>query len=117
MGVIRYECGEPFEQAFVEFTDAWTRLEVKRAIEDKGDEYIELLSHKIVAVNLPTLTGIHITKPQDFTADNLDNCDTRLVKWIGAVPMKVLQDITDMGEALRDRLFATPDEMAITPVP
>jgi hypothetical protein len=117
MGNIRYTCGKPFEQAFVEFTDAWSRLEVRQAIDLKGEDYIHLLSKKIAEVYLPTISGAPIAAPKDYTADNIDRCDTRLVTWLSGVPMKVLKDITDMGEALGAELFAIVEKTTDTLAP
>ena len=101
----RFECTDA-PGSWVEFTDAWTRRDLREAMTATGDEHAALLRRKVVACSLASVDDTPITHPDDLTAIVLDECMdytvycwlvTRLQTWVG--------EVQRLGEATQRRLW------------
>ena len=107
---MRYECDD-FPGAFVEFSQAWRRGELKRAIDDKTTvaESWAIGVSKIVALNIPRIDAEPLTDPaqlpREYDADIYDDIDMRLFRWLSAVMFKAAIDATSLGETLAVALW------------
>ena len=102
---MRYEC-DAFEGAFVEFTDSWTRGEIRRVWEEtNADDYWALVCSKITACHLPTVNGEPLADPRALDNDALDALDMRLFTWLSNVVYKAAQDVQQLGEPLAAALW------------
>lgn len=108
--IMRYECND-FPGAFVEFSQAWTRGELKRAIDDKTTvaESWAIGVSKVVALNIPTVDGEPLTDPallaREYDDAIYDDIDMRLFRWLSAVMFKAAIDATSLGETLAVALW------------
>jgi len=108
--IMRYECND-FPGAFVEFSQSWTRGELKRAIDDKTTvaESWAIGVSKVVALNIPTVDGEPLTDPsllaKEYDAPVYDDIDMRLFRWLSAVMYKAAIDATRLGETLAVALW------------
>lgn len=107
---MRYECTEDgFAGAFVEFTTAgWTRKDLRELrLLDEGDAWFALLQRKVTAVSLPVLSGEPIVKPSGLTPEALDRLDLVLYHWLTAQIVRALREVTELGNAVWRRQFAS----------
>lgn len=105
---MRYECND-FPGAFVEFSDAWSRKQLRDAWNVQGEEYMSLVRSKIVACYLPTLDGDAIDAPEKLTLDSADDMDMRLWRWFSATVPKALDDVLKLGETVAASLWSGTD--------
>jgi hypothetical protein len=130
---MRYECDEPaFAGDFVEFSDSWSRGQVKAVwlaydvmlallnggeeigdadAENAEEKLLSALRPKIIALRLTCVDADPITDAGDLTPMRAGDVDTRLWAWWTAVWPTHLRGLTDLGNALRRRLSvisATP---------
>ena len=114
---MRYECDD-FPGAFVEFSDAWTRGELKRAVSDETTvaESWALGISKLTACCIPVVGGDALTEPAQLPADYdavvYDDIDMRLFRWLSAVMYKASIDATRLGETLAVALWRGTDTAA-----
>lgn len=102
----RYDCDIPgFEDAFVEMSDRWTRGELRKFWEAKGEKYLAMIGDKIVAIFLPLATGEAIDEPAGLVEEALDDIDIVLWQWFSNVPMAHISTLNTLGEAAGRRLF------------
>lgn len=94
---------------FVEFESRWTRKDIRTISTGTGEEYVDTLRRKIVAVHLDLSDGA-ITSPEELTDEAIDNMDWVLWRWFSATPMAVIKDLSDLGEAQRRRLLGIAEE-------
>lgn len=117
---MRYEPDDPaFAGDFVEFSDSWSRAQVRdawNAVPDAataavGDEaedaLFKLLRPKIVALHLTCVDAPPITDPADLTPTRTEQVDTRLYTWFASVWPVHLNGLSNLGNALRQGLFDT----------
>lgn len=96
--------------AFVEFSDSWTRKQIKNAWNGgNAEEYLALVRSKIVDCYLPVVDGDPIDAPDKLTVDNVDEMDIRLWQWFSATVPKALNDIMQLGEAAAASLWNMPE--------
>jgi len=131
---MRYDCDEPaFAGDFVEFSDSWSRGQVKAvwvaygamlALVNGGDDVsdadaeaaeetlLSALRPKIIALRLTCVDSDPITDAGDLTPVRAADVDTRLwVWWTGVWPTH-LRGLADLGNALRRRLSDTSATVA-----
>ena len=112
---MRYTCEEPgFEDAFLEFSEVgWTRraLNSLRTLDDT-EEYFAIVRSRLTAIQVPALEGDDLTAPEHLTPDALDRIDIVAYNWIITVIVRVIRDVTNLGEAPWRRLRASQGETA-----
>lgn len=114
---MRYEC-EDFPGAFVEFSNAWTRGELKRAVSDETTvaESWAIGVSKVTACYIPVVGGEPLTTPAQLPVDYdnaiYDDIDMRLFRWLSAVMYKAAIDATRLGETLAVALWRGTDTVA-----
>jgi hypothetical protein len=119
---MRYDCDDPaFVGDFVEYSDSWSRIQVREtwaslpelAEANVGDEAEDaLLKHlrpKIVAVHLTCVDAPPIISPADLTPRRTEQLDARLYQWFAQSWVHHLNSLTQLGNALGRKLFATSD--------
>lgn len=110
---IRYDCDlEGFDGCFVEYSERWTRGEMRRVWEEEGEKYWALVQSKITACNLGT-----VTDPAALTVDGLDSIDWVLFRWFSATILKALGELQTLGESAGRRLFEPSEESEANPTP
>ena len=93
--------------SFVEFSDKWTRGEVKSVFALSGAEYLELLQKKVAAIHLEG--DPDIDNPADLAEERLDAVDWQTYLWFADTPIAHVGEMQRLGEAKRRALFATPE--------
>lgn len=119
---MRYQCDIPgLEQCFVEFSDHWSRKEVRDYFNTKGRAYLDLLEKKMTGAFLICPDNAPIETAFRLDDETLDKLDIRLVHWVASVPFKHVQGLGELGEALALRLFgftgANSDQATDAPMP
>lgn len=92
----RYELDDP--QAYVEFSDAWTRGEVLRFSELEGESFFAFIASKITAASIPLGGGELLTDPTQFVA-RIDDIDARAFFWLMTLPALEYGRIGRLGES------------------
>jgi hypothetical protein len=111
---MRYECESPFDGCYIEFTDVWTRRDI-RLFWDTGirsEEWFALIVSKMKAVCLDRVGMGPITDPSQLTTDALDDVDTRLIQWINSAAVRAVDDVGTLGEALGRTLWLSAESDA-----
>ena len=109
---MRYECSDPqFAGVFVEFSEAWSRGEMRRFFDPKlpRDEWLALVASKIVALYLPRLYGEPLTNPADISQATTDDVDVRLWHWLNTAMTRAVGDVGTLGEALGRTLWPSAE--------
>ena len=113
---MRYDCTEPgFENCWVEFSDAWTRKDMREFWADLETPeqvagWLALVQRKITGCHLATTEGDAITSGADITEQAMDErMDMRLYSWLQSVLIKAATDVAILGKAAGRRLFVTPE--------
>jgi len=120
---MRYECDvEGFEGNFVNFSDSWTRKEIrefwdKSSDNTTADEFMKLVSSKVKGLHLDVVYGDQITEPVQLTEDALDRIDNRLFRWITFVIIDAAHEVVKLGNAVGERLWATVETSQDTSLP
>ena len=71
-------------EAWIEFTEFWSRNDFRRVTNLKDQEFLDFLATKAVAVHIDAVDGEPITTPADLSvAENFDRIDYRLVMFVG----------------------------------
>lgn len=104
---LRYECqNAEFSGCFVKYSEAWTRGEVRiMLLADDTEQIMATLASKIVDLHLNCINAPPITEPEQLTTDAIDAVDMRLWKWFGGTWTVALEEITQLGNALRRTLL------------
>jgi hypothetical protein len=111
----RYTCDIPgFEDCFIEFTDAWSRREIRKFYgttdtDDEKEKWLSLIRHKIDVLHIKLMTGLTIDTPSQLTEEALDEMDIRLFHWMNAAIQKAPVDVSELGNAARRRLWDTSE--------
>lgn len=96
---MRYDCNiEGFEDCFVEFSERWTRNQVKTYFAAKNEDYFDLLRSKIVSLHLDVEGGA-IDDPDQLTLEAADDMDMILWRWFATAAAKCIEDLNSLGEA------------------
>jgi hypothetical protein len=104
---MRYECGEPYADAFVEVDELWTRGEMRSYFEKGNLDFVGTFAKHVTGVYLPVGEGEPISTAAQFTDDNLDRVYMPVYTWLTGVIAMVPADLGKLGEALRRPLFAS----------
>lgn len=97
---------------FVEFTDVWSRRDIRTFAETSGSGYFQFISAKITAVHLEDVNGQVVDDPSGITEDFVDNLRWEVFQWFSSAPSLVMRQVMNLGEATRRSLFDTPEEPA-----
>lgn len=101
----RFEC-EDAPGTWVEFSDAWTRRELRDALSLTGDEFAALLQRKVTACHLATVDGGAIETPAAITNAALDDqLDYAIYCWLIARLGTYVVEVQRLGEATQRRLW------------
>jgi hypothetical protein len=103
---------EPFAGDFVEFSDSWSRAQVRSAWASvdppDGSEakLLDVLRPKVLALHLTCVDAPAITDPLDLTPARTEQLDWRLFSWFSGVWIKHLGELATLGNAYGRKLFA-----------
>lgn len=101
MGSTKFECDVPgFEDCFVEYSDEWTRGEIRNFLDSTGEEYLKLISTKILNMRVRTVKS-EVTNPKDISERFLDDLKWEVFRWFIDLPKTVVQEVVDLGEVTR----------------
>ena len=96
----------PGFDAWVEFTDVWSRVDLRRVLSLQDQEFLDFLAAKTRACYIEAVDGDPITVPADLSLwDNYDRLDLRIIEFLSQAL------ITAAGEAMagaRNRFFCAP---------
>lgn len=102
---MRYLCDlEGFDGCFVEFSERWTRAEMRNVWNVEGSAYWQLVRGKVTAVKLGD-----VSSPEELTETALDEMDWLLFRWFSGAILKAITDLQSLGEAA-GRLLFEPSE-------
>lgn len=108
---MRYDCPVPeFPDDYVEISERWSRGEVKAFFSANGDEYLDLVKRKVVALRLTTTDGA-ITEPEQLTLEAIDTVDVHVWKWFSVAINRGVDTLYTLGEEIALRWLrgsATP---------
>jgi len=110
---LRYECDEPdFPGAFVEFSDSWSRKQIRlywkeTKTEEDNDAWFALVKSKIVTMHMVTTEGAELTTGAQLTDETTDEIDVRLWMWFSTALGIAVNEVVALGNALGRRLRAT----------
>jgi len=116
---MRYTCDEPgYETSFVEFSPRWSAGQVKRFFsESEGGDHLALLRDKITALHLDCAEGEPITDPANLTPEDFERVDFVVARWFSSAQVRIVADLSDLGEAAGRRLYAGRDKSTAPPSP
>lgn len=109
---MRYACDDPaFVGDFVEFSDSWSRAQVRAAWAAIPDStliatlaaegaWLDAIRPKIIAVHLTCVDAEPITDAADLTPERTEELDTRLYKWFGQRWIDHMNELATLGNAL-----------------
>lgn len=111
---MRYEC-EAFDGCFVEFSDSWTRGELRRASGESstiGDTWAVAIG-KVTACHIERIGEDALTGPEQLSTnfdDALyDSVDVRLFEWLAHAVMRVAVDMPKLGNAIAASLWTSTE--------
>jgi hypothetical protein len=114
---LRYDC-EAFPGSFVEFSEAWTRGELRGVVSadvDSADSWRVAVT-KITTCHIERIGEDDITDPAQLPGDLLDSAydsvDMRLFRWLAHVALKAAMDVTNLGEEIAASLWRTTEAKA-----
>lgn len=120
----RYTPDDPaFAGDFIEFSDSWSRAQVRAAwgaVPDSATEgtddgpLLTVLRPKIVALRLTCVDAEPITQPAQLTPERSAEMDTRLYAWFASVWLVHLRSLADLGNALSGTLWPSSDTSKAT---
>lgn len=102
----------PFADDFIEFSDSWSRAQVRAAwaavdtTEGSESKLLEVLRPKIVSLHLTCVDAEAITDPDQLTPERTEQLDWRLFSWFAGVWIKHLGELATLGNAFGRKLFA-----------
>lgn len=103
---MRYVATVPGFVAWIEFTDVWSRADLRRVFQTDDQDFIDFLASKTAACYIETTEGEPIATPADLSVmDNYDRLDLRVVEFLSQ------SLVTAAGEAVkgaRGGLFLAP---------
>lgn len=110
---MRYQPDDPaFEGDFIEFSDRWSRAQVRGAWDTAGKDeakFLSILRGKIVALHLTCEDADPITDPADLTPTRTEQMDTVLYTWFAYAWIVHLNELANLGNALGRGLLPTSD--------
>jgi hypothetical protein len=91
---------------WVELHEAWTRRELREALNQEGEAFAALLAKKIEACNLETGDGEPITAPAQITREALDEgLRYEVYCWLMSTVTQFVIEVQRLGEATQRRLW------------
>lgn len=116
---MRYQCDlEGFEHCFVEWSDKWSRKDVKDWTAASGIEAnCEIYRRKLITCRLDCIDAEPITKSEQITDEGTEPMDYELFRWFVTTVSVHVNRMGNLGEASGRRLFSTAAAMAANPTP
>jgi hypothetical protein len=110
----RYDVPDDLPAGFVEFGDSWSYAELRQIDSLNDADLMAFIARKIIAVELPTVSGDSLSAPAAF-ADKWQDLDARLFHWLLSVSIRERERIGQLGEAtLRASLKSYVEGQATT---
>lgn len=94
----RYDCDVDGLTGFVEFGDVWSYAEMRQVDSLNDADLMAFIARKVIAVDLPTVGGDSISKPEDFA--RWQEMDMRLYNWLLSVSIQERSRIGNLGESV-----------------
>jgi len=113
----------PFEGDYIEYSDSWSRAQMRRAwaaVDDKeqGEEkLLDALRPKILSLHLTCVDAPPITEPSELMAERTEQIDVRLYSWFAGTWVKHLAELATLGNAYGRTLFAISEVVATVDAP
>lgn len=103
---------EGLEDNYIDFSDKWTRAEVKRV--ESGQwaddvEFFAFIGSKSNGIHIVSEDGTEATSVDDLTDEFLDGCDARLAGFISSAPIHAARNLTSLGNWSARRWSATSE--------
>jgi hypothetical protein len=104
-GTRRFEC-ETLPGNWVEFQAAWSRRELREALNELDEGFAALLQRKIAGCCLETGSGAPLDAPALITREALDQ-DMRyeVYCWLTTTLIQFVMEVQRLGEAMRRQLW------------
>lgn len=101
----RFECAE-LPGNWVELAEAWSRRELREALNQQGEAFAALLAKKIVTCSLETGGGEPITQPAQITREALDEAlRYEVYCWLVSTVTRFVIEVQRLGEAMQRQLW------------
>ncbi len=98
---VRVECSTPgLEANWVEFSDVWTRRDLREYFAIKGEGFRRLWLRKVTAIHLVTPDGEEITDPTQVH-ERLDDLDLRMISFPFDAGVDAIAHLLTLGERAR----------------
>lgn len=105
MKTVRFEC-EDVPGTWLELSAAWTRRELREALNAEGEPFAALLQRKVVACSLETGGEQPLTDPSQLTREALDEgLRYEVYCWMMTVMTRFVITVQRLGEATQRRLW------------
>lgn len=123
----RYQPDDPaFAGDFIEFSDSWSRAQVRAAWDAIPDStgianlaaetaWLDVLRPKVIALHLSCVDAEPIVEPADLTPERTEQMDTRLYTWFGHAWIEHVNGLAELGNALGRQLRAMSAGSSQTP--
>jgi len=102
---------EGFEDCYVEFSDKWTRSEIKQFVGKESDEFMDLVKSKITSVYI-RYEGGEVVEPQQLTDEAFDSMQWEVFQWFIVLPQVTVKGVLDLGEETRRQSWLSPETKA-----
>jgi hypothetical protein len=80
---MRVDANVPGYTAWIEFTESWSRADMRRVFDLDGQEFLDFLAGKTTACHLDVVEGDAITVPADISVmANFERLDVRVVQFL-----------------------------------
>jgi hypothetical protein len=103
---MRVTASVPGFEAWIDFTDVWSRADLRRVMDLDGQEFLDFLAAKAETCYIEAVDGNPITMSADLSiAENYDRLDLRVTQFLAQAI------ITAAGEAMagaRNGFFCVP---------
>ena len=78
----------PGYDAWIEFSEVWNRVDLRRVMELDGQKFLDFLANKTIACHLDTTEGEPITVPSDLSVrDSFERLDLRVIEFVAQALM------------------------------
>ena len=96
----------PGYDAWIEFSDIWNRVDLRRVLDLDGQDFLDFLASKTTACHLDTTEGEPITVPADLSvAASFDRLDLRIVQFLSQALMTAAMEAQTSA---RSSFFCAP---------
>ena len=96
----------PGYEAWIEFSEVWNRVDLRRVMELDGQKFLDFLAGKTTACHLDTTEGEPITVPSDLSViANFDRLDLRVVEFLSQALMTAAMEAQTSA---RSSFFCAP---------